>query len=292
MLAAALAAVLAPAAHGSAITYECGHDLCRIDPAHPSRVVHVTADGTKKAPYSSPSVSPSGRRMAFFRGEDLYFASASGKGRRKLKSRGSFPGQAFLGPDGFTVASIESVLLPNVCPIGVFVCGSSYTPYLYLHRVGEKEPTGVARSVVSSGWLGDRLMRDQDPDGDAPQTICVLKANDDSDCDRTVAADPDFALYSPAGSPDGRYVAATKVTPADAEKISLDGRIGLFSAATGALIRDLTRGTGDTAAAFSPDGRLVAFNRGRDLFVVRTDGKDLGKAKLLRRHATNPTWSK
>ena len=41
------------------------------------------------------------------------------------------------------------------------------------------------------------------------------------------------------------------------------------------------------ALVLAPDGKQVAFRRGGDLYVVKTAG---GRAKLLRRGGTGPTW--
>lgn len=287
----ALFAIVPAHASASRILVTCGPNLCQVDPAT-KKVKRLTRDGRsgKKAKaYTAASISRSGRRMAFWFGRDLYASRATARGRRKLDTQG-LPGQAFVRPDGRSVAFIESRFLPNICPIGVFVCGSSYNPTLVLQDLRAKESKGVATRTVSAGWLGGRLMRDEDPSGPAPQRICVLRDNTDRACERPVAAHPTLELYSPVGSPDGRYVAATMVTPADADRIDLDGRIGLFRSSDAALVRVLTRGPSDTAPAFSPDGRSLAFNRGRDLYVTRVTARE-ARGRRIGRRLLDPTWS-
>ena len=277
-------------AQGSRIVGRCGANLCQVNPATKKveRLTRNGRSGKNRKAYSGASVSRSGRRTAFWFGRDLYAARGNARRRRKLDTDG-LPGQSFVRPDGRAVAFIESRFLPNLCPIGIFVCGGSYTPVLALQELRRKESTTVATRTVTSAWLGRRLLRDEDPSGEVPQRICVLRKNTDNDCERPVAAHPRFDVYSPAGSPDGRWVAGTLVRPDDADRLELDGRIGLFRASTGRLARVLTRRRTDSSPAFSPDSRRIAFNRGRALYVVRTRG---GKARRVARRLVGPSWAR
>lgn len=286
------AALSAAPASAARLVGRCGPNVCSVDPAT-KRLTRLTRDGSsakKGDAYTGASVSRSGRRSFFWFGGDPFLARGDFKARRKAEREG-LAGYSAFAPDGTKLLTIESIFYPNICPLGTFSCGSSFTPTLVLRDLSEAKPEVVAVHTVIAGWVGGRLFRDEDPSGDAPQRLCVLKVNTESDCDHPVAEDPSFALYSAAGSPNGRLVAATMVTPADADKIDLDGHIGLFAAADGSFVRALTRGPNDANPAFSPDGRQVAYNHGRDLYVVRTDGRDGGRGRKVATGVYDVSWA-
>jgi Tol biopolymer transport system component len=109
----------------------------------------------------------------------------------------------------------------------------------------------------------------------------------DGVCERTIATDGPRTLSSPAASRDGRYLVAVAEPWSQDFDQRFAGAIALFDPNTGARLRDLTSGPADADPTFSPDGRQVAFRRGHDIYVVKTAG---GRAKLLRRGGSEPTW--
>jgi Tol biopolymer transport system component len=89
--------------------------------------------------------------------------------------------------------------------------------------------------------------------------------------------------WDPAWSPDGTLIAYARVGPAL-------GGIHLM-AADGSHVRRLTTMGTDRAPAFSPDGRRVAFVRGRTIRLVAATG---GRPRLLVATHTSPrqlSWS-
>ena len=74
----------------------------------------------------------------------------------------------------------------------------------------------------------------------------------------------------------------------DGDGSAVSGPIALFDATSGRRLRDLTSGR-DSAPAFSPDGRTVAFVRGRDLYTVPVRG---GRARRLARGVVSPAWAR
>lgn len=295
---ASSAVVLGPGtrpAPASSLVFRCGAGLanvCRADPAHPGRVTHLTRDGSPRRhrpSYTWLSASRDGRRLAFNFDNDLYVADGRARHKRKIEPS-IFT--TFVRPDGRQIAFTQSQLVPIPCP--TFNCGSTFVPYLYTINPNGTSRNAVAGSTTTVGWLGSRLMREDDPEGGGPQFICVLKSNADRPCGRTVARDPLRDVYDPVGTPDGRYVVAT-VAPhqSDSSKASkLTGRIGLFATANGQLVRDLTRGPSDDLPTVSPDGKQVAFSRGSSVYVVRTNGRDGGRARRLLSGAGQPVWTR
>jgi hypothetical protein len=281
--------VAAPGAYARpAIIDVCGSNLCRVDPAT-GRSKPLTRDGKggRGPVYRSPSLSRDGKRLAFTFGNTLYVADAKARHRRRLAPTVAI---AYMAPDGRQVAYSKSI--NEIIDPGFFPCCHppifGLIPYLFRVPAAGGRPTTVSRSVVTAGWLGGRLMRDDLPSADEPSLICLLASNDDYHCLRPVARDPTRDVSGPAGSPDGRTVAAVaaehSTDPSAVQRFS--GAIVLFDAASGAPLRELTHGPDDSNPAFSPDGKRVAFTRGRTIYVVPAAG---GRARKLHR-GTNPTW--
>ena len=166
-----------------------------------------------------------------------------------------------------------------------------FVPYLFVRGASERESQTVARSIITAGWMRDRVMIAtfrQEGSGQRPDDICLMvPVGADGVCERTIATDGPRTLSSPAASPDGRYLVAVAEPWAPDFDQKFAGAIALFDPNTGARLRDLTSGPADAHPTFSPDGKQVAFRRGNDLYVVKTAG---GRAKLLRRGGTEPTW--
>jgi Tol biopolymer transport system component len=290
-LAAVTVLVVASAAQArSTIVYTCGNNLCRLDPkTHASRQLTHDGKGGKGPVYRQPSLSRDGKRLAFVFANDLYLSRADGTRRTKLDDDVAIP---YLAPGGDTVAYAAS-RFSLIAPAIYFPCCSpaiyGQVPYLFRIKANGKGKDTVARSIVTSGWLGNRLMRDEQPDGDAPpDLICVLETNSSFECDHPVAEDPARDISEPSASRDGRFVAAVAEPHSDDPDVArkFEGVIALFDAASGALLRDLTTGPHDSEPAFSPDGKQVAFARGKNLYVVPVNG---GKARKLHR-GVQPTW--
>jgi Tol biopolymer transport system component len=295
-LAAVLALVCASSAPASSIVYVCGPNLCRIDPAHPGKVTHLTHDGKAGGPvYLSPSLSTKGTKLSFVKGNRLYLAQGNATHARRVDEPAG-TAVTRMRPDGTQVAYIRSV---NTIISPGFVY-PYYSPPVYglvaflfvREGVADKGQT-VARATTSTGWLRDRVLFPHPIVGSGvrPEQICVLAPAGATElCERAVATDPQpRTLSNPAASPDGRRLVAV------AEPFSADpnftqtfrGAIALFDPATGQFVRDLTTGHADGTPAFSPDGKQIAFTRGGALYVVAVSA---GTPKLLRRGARDPTW--
>ena len=75
----------AASAHASSIVYVCAPNLCRIDPAHPAKVTHLTRDGKPNGPvYLSPSLSTKGTKLSFVKGNRLYLAQGNAARARRV----------------------------------------------------------------------------------------------------------------------------------------------------------------------------------------------------------------
>jgi hypothetical protein len=293
LLAIALVLALAAPAGAASIVYTCGVNLCRIDPKTPKRVTHLTRDGKSGGPrYSSPSLSKDGKKLSFLKGQDLILANRSAGGRRKLESGVSL---AWLAPSGRQVVlikSINTIISPGFTYPYYSPPVYGFVPYVFVRDPNESQSHTVARSIVSAGWLVDRVMMAAQRDGDRaqPDDICVaVPPEADGVCERTIATDGVRTLSSPAASADGRYLVAVAEPWSNTSDYTqkFTGAIALFDPNTGARLRDLTPGPNDSDPTFSPDGKQVAFRRGSSLYVVKTVG---GPAKLLRKGGSEPTW--
>jgi WD40-like Beta Propeller Repeat len=295
-LAAVLALACAESAAASSIVYVCTPNLCRIDPAHPKKVTHLTRDGKAKGPvYLSPSLSTKGTKLSFVKGNRLYIAQGNAM-RAHVVDEPAGTAVTRMRPDGRQVAyirSVNTIISPGYTypyyspPIYGFV------PFLFTRPVSGDKGETVARSTSSTGWLRDQVVLPYPVPGDGarPDGICAAAPpSGDPVCERMVATDPQGrTLSNPAASPDGRYLVAVAEPWVDDSNFTqtFRGAIALFNPATGEFLRDLTSAHADGTPAFSPDGRQVAFTRGEALYVVAVAG---GKAKPLRHGVRDPTW--
>jgi hypothetical protein len=270
----------APAA-GGVIYGVCGDDVCRVKAKTGAK--RVLLRGSPSRPYAAVSADRSGRRMAFVRGQEVFRARAGGRSRQRIGTalRQAAP-EVHVRPDGGEVTWIDVIQRPDLISGGVYYERNLLTLRRAAAPGGERI---VATDMRSAGWLGSSLMRQAFGDAGAPWFACTVTA--EAGCVRSVAVDATRFLDQPAGSADGRRVAAVAL-PAAPEDDAASGPIVLFDAASGRRLRDLTTGA-DAAPAFSPDGRTVAFVRGRDLYAVPVRG---GRARRLARGVESPAWAR
>lgn len=86
-------------------------------------------------------------------------------------------------------------------------------------------------------------------------------------------------------SPDGRTVAVTVLPSSDASA----GHIALYRYDTGEIVRNMTTGSTDALPAWSPDGSMIAFQRGTSLYTTETNASP-GHERLLTSSGETPTW--
>ncbi len=158
-----------------------------------------------------------------------------------------------------------------------------------MRKRGAQNGTIARRSTFTFGFAGEQLLATMAPDPDAGidgQRICrVSPANE---CTEVRAADGLRDLYSPEGSPDGRFVLAVASPLAvDEPGAAFTGHVALFRAAGGAFVRDLSFGP-DANPTWSPDGRRVAFERGGAVHVVDVV---TGVTRRLVK-GTHPAWGR
>jgi Tol biopolymer transport system component len=293
-LAAVLVLACATSAAASSIVYVCGPNLCRIDPAKPKKLTHLTRDGRagKGSAYGSPSLSTSGRKLSFVKGNRLYLAQGNATRARRIDEPAG-TALTWMRPDGMQVAyvrSVNAIISPGFTYPYYSPPVYGIVPFLFVRGVGAGQAQTVARDTTSAGWLRDRVLFAHATAGSGPRPdeICVIAPPGANElCERAVATDPGGRqLSNPAASADGRALVAV-AEPFVAGKTQFAGAIALFDPATGALVRDLTIGHADRDPAFSPDGRQVAFTRDGGLYVIGVAG---GRPKLLRRGVQDPTW--
>jgi len=281
----AVAPAASPAASAGVIYGICGASICKVDAA--SAKQRTLLKGTASKPYTAVSVSRSGASLAFIRDEEVFRAKRDGKGPERVGTalRQAAP-EVNVRPDGRAVAWIDVLQRPTVvCAFPP--CGTQLERNLIVLAAGKPAAQSVivAEGLSSAGWLGRSALRQAFGDGDTPWFICTVTAS--AGCVASVAADAARWLDDPAGSADGRRVAAVARPGSEGAPGAVTGPIALFDAATGNRLRDLTTGA-DLDPAFSPDAKRVAFVRGRDLHVVPTSG---GRARRLAKNVLGPSWA-
>ena len=265
------------ASKSGSIVFRCGANLCRVAPDGSARK-RLTKNGRAGGPaYGWVSASRSGSRLGVSFGNKAYVLDGSGKRLRGPFRQGGAALVTQISPDGGKVATIE--LVPEVVsPV------PTLSPYLYLQTAAGGGRDTVARASPLTGWLGRRLMRaDRAPGSPFEQGICLLTSNAGFECERSVAAEAGRDLWGPATSPNRKLIAATR---APVDKVT--GGIALYDAKTGRRRRTLTNASRDSQPSWSPDGKRIAFTRGRSIFVVAARG---GRPRRVVAGA-QPVWVK
>jgi Tol biopolymer transport system component len=303
---------LSAGAQASNLVFVCGKDLCsaRDDGSHR---VRLTTDG-HAGEYSSPSVSRSGKRIAFTRGRrgrvftaGLIRRDGAIRGLRGLRRIPPFrdgprDGTQFdvaLSADGRQVAWVE-------LRINVAFNSIDYRRYV------ARSDGSAARQVAASGgrpfvaWASPSLTL-REGLTIATDGLQVGEAVDAGLCTASPASEQNGTCRGPGARqlafdssgrhlrhPDvfGSHLVATAYAynasgPDNA--IQRPGSIVLFDTSTANPIRDLTTATTDSSPVFSPDGRRVAFQRRNAVFSVPIAG---GPARRLIIHAREPSWSR
>ena len=290
VLAAAVATAafaLSPAPAGAVIVYVCGpnNNLCRINSDGGGQSQLTTDASATASQYQTPSLSRDGTKLAFIQGNAAYSSAPDATGRTNLNAGDDV--LTALRPDGARVAVINE---QNE--------SSGPVPWLAEVNLDSSNFTQDSRAVQTTGYLGNAILRDGFSStshtctggGSNCAAYSICEINDSGDCTRNVADDPLRDLWQPAGSPDGSMVSVMAVPYPQASNHATPsgGDIALYNAATGAFIRNLTNGLGDSQPAWSPDGTQIAFTRGSAIYVISLNGLP-GSERLLTQ-GTSPTW--
>ena len=92
--------------------------------------------------------------------------------------------------------------------------------------------------------------------------------NLDFQCERDIARDPVHHLLNPAFSPDGRHVAVVQGPGAEPGA----GPIVIYDVATGPRRCASSSAARTPSRPGAPNGKLIAFERGGDIYVARATG--------------------
>ncbi len=287
-LALGVLAAAAPA-RADSLLYRCGPNVCRVALDGSGRR-QLTTDGKPGGPvYSWLSATRDGSRLAVSKATFAYVLDGAGHQLGGALQRGGAALVAQIAPDGSRVATLELLgeFTPPPPSAGILdppLLGLQ--PYLFTAAPDGSGRAVVARSVVDTAWLGNRLVR-SDSGRAAPfaRGLCLLATNTGFACERDIARDAADDLSAPALSPDGRLVAVAQ-SPGGALRGS--GPIVLYDTATAQPVRTLTSGAQDGLPAFSPDGRRVAFNRGGDIYVIDAAGAAGSERRVV--SGLQPVW--
>jgi hypothetical protein len=296
-------------AGASNLVFVCGKDLCaaRADGGDRAR---LTTDGNARGGYTRPSLSRTGRRLAYKLGDpgrvwtarvvrrDGRIVGLAGRTRIPPFRDGPRDATQFdvaMSPDSRRVAWVE---------IRANVVFGGFDFRRYSARVNGAD----ARQEASNGgrpfvaWFdGDSIVREglaPGFDGVVDQGLCVPAPQSETNgtCiegSHQLAFDTAGRhLRHPSPAPDGRRLVATAYAYGGSDidsAVERPGAIVLFDSRSAAPVRDLTAGPADLYPSFAPNGKAVAFERRGAVWTVGTSGK--APRRLLRR-ARQPSWSR
>ena len=313
ILASLLACCLpAASAKASNIVFVCGKDLCAAAGDGSGRV-RLTTDGSS-GPYTSPSVSRAGTRIAFTRGTRgrVYVArlvrrEGAVRALRVVRRIAPFrdgPRDATqfdvaLSPDGTKVAWVE---------LRINVVFSTIDYRRYVARFDGSASRQVAasggRPFVAWGSASQTMREGLTIETDDRQTgesvdsgLCIASPGSaqNGTCRgpgaRQLAFDPTGRHLRHPDVLGRRLVATAYAYDGDGpdSAIQRPGSIVLFDTTSARPLRDLTSASTDSSPVFSPDGRRVAFERDGAVFTVGVAG---GRARRLIDRAREPSWSR
>jgi Tol biopolymer transport system component len=304
--------VAAAPAQASNLVFVCGKNLCAASGDGSGRV-QLSRDGSRGA-YTTPSVSRSGKRIAYTRGQRgrVFTARLVRRGGRIRGLRGvrrippfrDGPRDATqfdvaLSADGSKVAWVE---------LRINVVFSTIDYRRYVARFDGSRSRQVAasggRPFVAWGSSTQTLREGLTLETDAMQTgesvdsgLCTASPGSaqNGTCRgpgaRQLAFDPSNRHLRHPDVLGDRLVATAYPYDEGAPDNSIQrpGSIALFDTRTARPLRDLTSATTDSSPVFSPDGRRVAFERRGSVFTVRVAG---GGVRRLMRRAREPSWSR
>jgi Tol biopolymer transport system component len=278
LLAAALLAPAAPAAASGQLAYEgkassSGALLLR-DPRGRT-VRRLAAPGSP----ADPAFSPLGRRIAFTSRSEIWVMYEDGSNVR----------QVTVGPE----PNRDPTWSPTADALA-FTTGRRGDRDLYAigaDGYGLRRLTSGRADDAAPAWSSRGLLAFVRQAGGGDGDIRVMSASGGRSRALTGGRADD---RSPAWSPDGRRIVFTRVPERRGRGADRVRELWVMRA-DGRFQRRLAKlGSGVTAAAWSPDGRRVAFAMGREgrraLFVVRTNGRGLRRIASAGTDARSLDW--
>ena len=273
-------AVLSADSLADTLVYRCGPNVCRAAPDGSAKR-RLTTDGQPNGPlYAWVSASTDGSRLGVVNATYSYVLDGNGRRITGKLPRSGAALIAEISPSGAQIATVD--LVPEYLGSPPIL---HFQPYLFVANADGSERETTSRGPIDTGWLGPRLVRtDTSDDPPFAEGICLLVTNVDFQCERDVARDPTHDLLNPAFSPDGTQVAVVMAPGAEPGA----GPIIIYDVATAAPVRQLVGGE-NTQPTWSPNGKLVAFERGGDIYVARATGPP--REHRVVKGGQQPTWT-
>jgi TolB protein len=249
-----------------------------------SQVRRLVRDGI------DPAWSPDGRHLAyglpsFFPHSQIVISDPNGRHRRQLThgvASGAY--EPSWSPDGKRIVFARDGSLFSIRTDGKGLRRLFKSPPLQFGRQVAIEPAWSpdGRTIAFSSQAPDAGL----PSGSGAFDIWTMPAGGGSPTMLT-HSQPGDAYFAPAWSPDGRELAfENSVIPADGASPVAGRQYGIYVINADGTGQHLVALYG-TAPAWSPDGRLIAFQMPEGIFVMNADGSG---AHLVAAHGEDPDW--
>jgi dipeptidyl aminopeptidase/acylaminoacyl peptidase len=210
-----------------------------------------------------PSWSPDGSTLAFVRNNYVYLMNADGSDLRRL------------------TATHERENYPVWSPDGSKLLISKYFQGFYVVSADGKTQTKLSAGGMEPSWSPDGTKIAYAVGLYAADHIYVMNADGTG---QTPLTSGYGGFGSPKWSPDGKKLLFVGPAPTGggAQIMSMNpdgsGRVAL------------TTPGANLEPSWSPDGTKIVFNRGGDIYIMRSDGSDLTRVTSGARYDMNPVW--
>jgi hypothetical protein len=236
----------------------------------PRNIQLVDADGSNLSNLTDdelqsgmPAWSPDGSTLAFVRNNYVYLMNADGSDLRRLTTTHERENYPVWSPDG------AKLLI------------SKYFQGFYVVSTDGKTQTKLPAGGMQPSWSPDGTKIAYGVGLYASDHIYVMNADGTG---QTPLTSGYGGFSSPKWSPDGKKLLFVGPAPTGG-----GAQIMLMNADGSGRVALTTPGA-NLDPSWSPDGTKIAFSRGGDIYIMRSDGSDLTRVTSGARYDTNPVW--